>query len=159
MRGAVIILYFVGMNNYVHSAIDECWLISFVISNYQILLSHNSIKAIIKWHLVSLFSIWALATRYLSFHAYILGFLIKTSSENATHKTQPKIIGGQPIDIKYRSFMVNIIFYLYLPTYRYNLFISRIKLYLQISLHNSYGFLCGASILSRTWAITALHCL
>ncbi|EFN68000.1 Trypsin 3A1, partial [Camponotus floridanus] len=30
---------------------------------------------------------------------------------------------------------------------------------LQLSLHDSYGFLCGASILSRTWAITALHCL
>lgn len=114
MRGAVIILYFAGMNNYVHSTIDECWLISFVISNYQILLSHNSIKAIIKWHLVSLFSIRALATRYLSLSMHILGFLIKTSSENATHKMQPKIIGGQPIDIKYRPFMVNIIFYLYL---------------------------------------------
>lgn len=134
MRGAVIILYFVGMNNYVHSTIDECWLISFVISNYQILLLHNSIKAIIKWHLVSLFSIRALATRYLSFSMHILGFLIKTSSENATHKTQPKIIGGQSIDIKYRPFMVNlyILFFTYIyiiPMYKYNLFISRITIF------------------------------
>ncbi|KAL6446348.1 hypothetical protein ACFW04_001141 [Cataglyphis niger] len=46
---------------------------------------------------------------------------------------QSKIIGGHPIDIKSRPFI--------------------------LSLHNSHGFLCGASILSRTFAITALHCL
>ncbi|KYN33148.1 Trypsin-1 [Trachymyrmex septentrionalis] len=64
---------------------------------------------------------------------YTLGFLLKEIDGNTTYTAQPKIIGGQPIDIKYRPFM--------------------------LSLHNSHGFLCGASILSRTWAITALHCL
>ncbi|XP_026823797.1 trypsin 3A1-like [Ooceraea biroi] len=62
----------------------------------------------------------------------IPGFLIERTSGNATYKAQPKIIGGKPIDIKRRAFM--------------------------LSLHNSSGFLCGASILSRTWGITALHC-
>ncbi|XP_011878680.1 PREDICTED: trypsin epsilon-like [Vollenhovia emeryi] len=62
-----------------------------------------------------------------------VGFLFQETGGNATYIAQPKIIGGQPIDIKYRPFM--------------------------LSLHNSHGFLCGASILSRTWAITALHCL
>ncbi|XP_077259579.1 trypsin 3A1 [Temnothorax americanus] len=64
---------------------------------------------------------------------YFVGFLFEETGGNATHTAQPKIIGGQSIDIKYRPFM--------------------------LSLHNSHGFLCGASILSRTWAITALHCL
>ncbi|KYM99075.1 Trypsin-1 [Cyphomyrmex costatus] len=64
---------------------------------------------------------------------YILGFLLKRIDGNATYTVQPKIIGGQSIDIRYRPFM--------------------------LSLHNSHGFLCGASILSKTWAITALHCL
>ncbi|XP_070154654.1 hypodermin-B isoform X2 [Polyergus mexicanus] len=64
---------------------------------------------------------------------YFAGFLIKASSENAAHEMQPKIIGGHPIDIKSRPFM--------------------------LSLHTSKGFLCGASIISRTLAITALHCL
>ncbi|XP_072759616.1 trypsin epsilon [Anoplolepis gracilipes] len=64
---------------------------------------------------------------------YFVGFLIETSIENVTYKTQPKIIGGQAIDIKYRPFM--------------------------LSLHNSLGFLCGASIIGRTWVLTALHCL
>ncbi|XP_011687732.1 PREDICTED: trypsin-2-like [Wasmannia auropunctata] len=61
-----------------------------------------------------------------------VGFLFEETGGNA-HKAQPKIIGGQPIDIKYRPFM--------------------------LSLHNLRGFACGANILSRTWAITALHCL
>ncbi|XP_036140642.1 trypsin delta [Monomorium pharaonis] len=64
---------------------------------------------------------------------YFAGFLLGKTNGNAILKAQPKIVGGQSIDIKYRPFM--------------------------LSLHNSYGFLCGASILSRTWAITALHCL
>ncbi|XP_012062678.1 PREDICTED: trypsin delta/gamma-like [Atta cephalotes] len=64
---------------------------------------------------------------------YFAGFLLEETYGNATYTAQPKIIGGQSIDIRYRPFM--------------------------LSLHNSYGFLCGASILSSTWAITALHCL
>lgn len=44
---------------------------------------------------------------------YILVFLFRETSGNATHKTQPKIIGGQSIDIRFRPFMVNNIFELY----------------------------------------------
>ncbi|XP_011157839.1 trypsin 5G1 isoform X2 [Solenopsis invicta] len=64
---------------------------------------------------------------------YFAGFLLEEIGGNATYKAQPKIIGGQSIDIQYRPFV--------------------------LSLHNLYGHLCGASILSRRWAITALHCL
>lgn len=38
---------------------------------------------------------------------YILGFLFKQTGGTAIHNVQPKIIGGQAIDIKYRPFMVN----------------------------------------------------
>ncbi|XP_078051395.1 trypsin-1 [Augochlora pura] len=44
-----------------------------------------------------------------------------------------RIIGGHAVDIKLRPFM--------------------------LSLYNSEGFICGASILSDKWGITALHCL
>ncbi|KAL0130119.1 hypothetical protein PUN28_002010 [Cardiocondyla obscurior] len=64
---------------------------------------------------------------------YILGFLFEDIRGNVTYMVRPKIIGGQPINIQDRPFM--------------------------LSLHNMHGFLCGASILSNTWAITALHCL
>ncbi|XP_020290687.1 trypsin 3A1-like [Pseudomyrmex gracilis] len=63
----------------------------------------------------------------------ILYFVVETIGGHATHVTPAKIIGGQPIDIKHRPFM--------------------------LSLHNSQGFLCGASILRKSWSITALHCL
>jgi len=39
---------------------------------------------------------------------YILGFLFEETGGNT--KVQPKIIGGQSVDIKYRPFMVNSIF-------------------------------------------------
>ncbi|KAG7190818.1 hypothetical protein KM043_006887 [Ampulex compressa] len=51
----------------------------------------------------------------------------------ASHNLRPKIIGGFSVDIRNRPFM--------------------------LSLHNTGGFLCGANILSRTWGLTALHCL
>lgn len=63
---------------------------------------------------------------------YFVGFLFKKTG-CSVHETQLKIIGGGPIDIRYRPFM--------------------------LSLHSADGFQCGASILSRKWGITALHCL
>jgi len=37
---------------------------------------------------------------------YTLGFLLEETYGNATYTAQPKIIGGQSIDIRYRPFMV-----------------------------------------------------
>ncbi|XP_076645032.1 trypsin delta isoform X2 [Halictus rubicundus] len=54
-------------------------------------------------------------------------------TENVVGNAKARIIGGRPVDIKRRPFM--------------------------LSLCNSDGFICGASILSDKWGITALHCL
>ncbi|XP_029044618.1 trypsin-1-like [Osmia bicornis bicornis] len=62
----------------------------------------------------------------------LIHFLITISIKSINCKVTTKIIGGKSVDIKDRPFM--------------------------LSLHNSEGFVCGASILSRNWAITALHC-
>ncbi|KAF3423358.1 hypothetical protein E2986_05614, partial [Frieseomelitta varia] len=51
-----------------------------------------------------------------------------------------RIIGGRPVGIKHRPFMI-------------------VKALFQLSLHSFDGLVCGASILSRKWGITALHCL
>ncbi|KZC08063.1 Trypsin 3A1, partial [Dufourea novaeangliae] len=53
--------------------------------------------------------------------------------ENVMTSTKTRIIGGHPVDIKRRPFM--------------------------LSLYDSGEFICGASILSEKWGITALHCL
>lgn len=49
-------------------------------------------------------------SNYLSFALYTLGFLLEKTTGYATHETQVKIIGGQPVDIRYRPSMVNITF-------------------------------------------------
>ncbi|XP_043251082.1 trypsin 3A1-like [Colletes gigas] len=64
---------------------------------------------------------------------YLMWFAITTRIKNVNCVAKTKIIGGRPVHISQRPFM--------------------------LSLHNSQGFVCGASILSRKWAITALHCL
>ncbi|XP_011155063.1 trypsin delta/gamma-like protein CG30031 [Harpegnathos saltator] len=64
---------------------------------------------------------------------YFLVFLDDEIDGRATYTAHPKIIGGESIDIAHRPFT--------------------------LSLHSSDGNLCGASILSETWVITAFHCL
>ncbi|XP_014485087.1 PREDICTED: trypsin epsilon-like [Dinoponera quadriceps] len=64
---------------------------------------------------------------------YFLVFLLNKIDGHATYKAHPKVIGGESVGIAHRPFM--------------------------LSLRSSSRFLCGASILSKTWAITALHCL
>ncbi|XP_061934203.1 trypsin 3A1-like [Apis cerana] len=64
---------------------------------------------------------------------YLTCIFITIDVENVSCKATIKIIGGHPISIRQRPFM--------------------------LSLHNSDGFICGASILSKNWGITALHCL
>ncbi|XP_076382057.1 trypsin 3A1 [Megalopta genalis] len=73
--------------------------------------------------------------------APVLSFVALLGIEHVTANAKARIIGGHPVDIKLRPFMVSTI--------------SKIFL----SLYNSEGFICGASILSDRWGITALHCL
>ncbi|OAD61611.1 Trypsin 5G1 [Eufriesea mexicana] len=61
---------------------------------------------------------------------YLTYMCIAINIENASSKATAKIIGGTPVSIEHRPFM--------------------------LSLHDSYGFICGASILSQNWGITAL---
>ncbi|XP_076396500.1 trypsin delta [Megachile rotundata] len=63
----------------------------------------------------------------------LIYLIIVRNVQDANCKVETKIIGGVPVDIKSRPFM--------------------------LSLHNFEGFICGASILSSNWGITALHCL
>ncbi|XP_076681215.1 trypsin 3A1 isoform X1 [Andrena cerasifolii] len=64
---------------------------------------------------------------------YLTCLAVALQIKNVTCSAKTKIIGGNHVDIVHRPFM--------------------------LSLHNSHGFVCGASILSRKWGITALHCL
>ena len=50
--------------------------------------------------------IQAISITQCSLYMYTLGFLLKETDGNATYTAQPKIIGGQSIDIRYRPFMV-----------------------------------------------------
>ncbi|XP_076761885.1 trypsin 3A1 [Xylocopa sonorina] len=64
---------------------------------------------------------------------YLTHLILTINVTSVICKAAPKIIGGHPVSIKHRPFM--------------------------LSLHGADGFICGASILSRDWGITALHCL
>ncbi|XP_054014534.1 trypsin 3A1-like [Hylaeus anthracinus] len=64
---------------------------------------------------------------------YLTCLAISSYIENVSCMANTKIIGGRAVHIRQRPFM--------------------------LSLHNSHGFVCGASILSRKWGITALHCV
>ena len=64
---------------------------------------------------------------------YLTCFAVALRIKNVTCSAKTRIIGGSHVDIVHRPFM--------------------------LSLHNSQGFICGASILSPKWGITALHCL
>ncbi|CAL7938785.1 unnamed protein product [Xylocopa violacea] len=63
---------------------------------------------------------------------YLTHLILAMNATSVICRAAPKIIGGHPVSIKHRPFM--------------------------LSLHSADGFLCGASILSRNWGITALHC-